>query len=384
MYTRKQALTLAKQLRTCPPPAIRQDSQHAEQVDAHNRICPFCTTFLKDEIQAWDDFVRHLASDFSDYLETPPPAPGQIRKLSPGLAHWENNYYYTPPDVLILSTDNIIITVAQIWPDTTLAGLGDLVVPKDLVQGVSELFIETWNIYSLESSFLGPCTGTVDKKVTQAVIQMDENPDFLPEWAIVTIPLKENDPRLFFRELEIETGYTFSAMAVPRLMAQVEHPQQTDAGIIEAVITQIKDKIPGISWDWAPKNIDECLAGVRFPDHALPMAAAEDDTLSITATYYRFDGNELISIEPVKCTIDHKSQSCDPFSVSGVLDTRSIDFNGNELKGFINDLAGRTLTACAVYFDPEQLRFMANFHRPLTANEQFSLVIVHKTATDNR
>lgn len=374
-YTRKHALALAKQLRTCPPLSIKQSDHHAEQIDAHNRICPFCTTFLKDEIDAWDDFVQHLASDFSDALETPPAAPGQVRKLDPGLGCWKNNYYYTPPDVLILSVDGTIITVAQIWPDMTLAGPGDLVVPRDLMHGLSALFVETWNIYAVDQSFLGPCTGTVENKVVDAVLQMDETPDVLPSWAIVPIPLNENDPRQFFRELEIETGYTFSSMAVPLLVAHVE--KETTPATLESMITRIKNKIPDITWDWVPQSIDACLAAVRFPDHVLPMGAAQDDTQYLTAAYYAFDGENLDGVVPVECRIEHKSPSCDPFSISGVVDAPEIDFTGDEFKGFIKDSTNRTLTACDVHVDPGQRRFMAAFHRPLTADEQFCLVILH-------
>lgn len=382
MYTRKQALALAKQLRTCPPLSIKQSCRHAEQVEAHNQICPFCTTFLKNEIDVWDDFVQQLESDFSDSMEPPPAAPGQIRKLDTGLGCWKNNYYYTPPDVLILSVDSTIIKVAQVWPDMTLAGPGDLVVPKNLMQGLSELFVETWNIYTLDLSFLGLCTGTVDNKVVEAALKMDEAPDFLPSWAIIPIPLKENDPRQFFRELEIETGYTFASMAVPLLVAHVE--KETVPSVLESMITHIKNKIPGIDWDWVPQTIDACLAAIRFPDHALPMSAAEEDIRFITAAYYIFDGENLDGVVPVECRIEHQAPSCDSFSISGVIDAPSMDFTGDQLKGFIKDSTRQTLKACDVHFDPGQQHFMAAFHRPLTADEQFSLVIVHQNAPCDR
>lgn len=381
-YTRKQALALAKQLRTCPPLSIKQSDHHAEQIDAHNRICPFCTTFLKDEIEAWDDFVQHLESDFSAALETPPAAPGQIRKLDPDLGCWKNNYYYTPPDVLILSVDGRIITVAQIWPDITLAGPGDLAVPKNLMHGQSELFVESWNIYAVDQSFLGPCTGTVENRVVEAVLQMNEAPDVLPSWAIVPIPLKENDPRQFFRELEIETGYTFASMAVPLLVTHVE--KETKPDTLESMITRIKNKIPDIDWDWVPQSIDACLAALRFPDHALPMNAAQDDTRYLTAAYCAFDGENLDSVVPVECRVEHKAPSCDPFSISGVIDAPEFDFTGDEFKGFIKDSTNRTLTACDVHVDPGQRRFMAVFDRPLNAEEHFCLVILHKNASFDR
>lgn len=378
MYTRKQALGLAKQLRTCPPSSIKKSCHHAEQVKAHNQICPFCTTFLKDEIEAWDDFVQQLESDFSTSMETPPAAPGQIRKVDAGLGCWKNNYYYTPPDVLILSVDNTIIKTAQVWPDMTLAGPGDLVVPKNLMHGLSELFVETWNIYSLALSFIGHCTGTVDSTVVEAALKMDDTPDFLPSWAIVPIPLKENDPRQFFRELEVETGFTFASMAVPLLVAHVE--KGTVPGALESMITHIKNKISDIGWDWVPQTIDACLAAIRFPDHALPMSAAQDDTQYLTAAYYAFDGNDLMTVQPISCRIVHQSQSCDPFSVSGVIEAGSMDFTGDEFKCYIKDQKHQTLIACNGHFDPGQKFFMAKVDRPLTPDEQLALVILHKSS----
>ena len=376
MYTRKQALALAKQFRTCPPTSIKQDSRHAQQVEAHNQICPFCTTFLKEDIDAWDAFIRHLESDFPLTPENPPAAPGQIRKIDPGLACWNDNYYYTPPDVLVLSTDNSIIKVAQIWPDMTLAGPGDLLVPRNLINGLVELFIEPWNIYALDQSFLGPCTGTVDNQVVKAVLQMDEAPDFLPSWAIVPIPFKENDPRQFFRELEVETGYVFASMAMPLLLAHVE--EETAADTLESMIARIKTQISDIGWDWVPQTIDACLAAIRFPDHALPMSAAQDDTQYLTAAYYAFDGDELSTVQPMSCRIVHQSRSSDPFSAGGVIEAADIDLTGAEFKCYIKNQTHHTLTMCDGHFDPGKNFFMAKFNRPLSPDEQIALVMLHK------
>lgn len=377
MHTRKQALALARQLRTCPPLKIKQSLAHVDQVAAHNRICPFCTSFLKDDIEAWEIFSQQLESDFPVSGKTLPAASGQIRHLDEGLGCWRNNCFYTPPEVLILSVDGTMVLAAQVWPDVALAGPGDLILPRNMMHGISQLFIETWNIYSLEPSFLGQCSGTVSPEVVDAVLKMDKDQQFLPPWALGSIPLKENDPRIFFREIEVETGYTFASMAVPMRLAQAQ--AVSIPGTLESMMARIRKKIAGIDWDWVPKSKDACLAALRFPSHALSMSAADDDVKTFTAGYYSFGRDGLLDIAPVQCRIRHEVKPPEPYSVGAVIEAWDLDLSRTEFRCFIKDRQNRQLTtACKCSFNPQGSLFMAEFNRPLAPGEELVLVIVRQ------
>jgi len=248
MYTRKQALSLARQLKTCPPPGVKTDHRFKIQVQRHIDICPFCSTDLKDDLDAW----RKLSEDIGKDIRLPGAQTrimaGQIRKLDPGLACWQGDYFYTPPTVVILKTGygtDRDILVAQVWQDRLMAGPGDLVPPENMVTGMGELFVEPWNIYTLEENFLGPCLGSLDPQVLDWAIKMDDNPEDLPDWALIPMAMKDEDPRIYFRETEIELGFTFASMAADELLIQAKQPL-VELNVKE-LTAAIQDKIPAIT-----------------------------------------------------------------------------------------------------------------------------------------
>ena len=52
MYTRKQALAIAKQVRTCPPQEVRDNPEHSRENKRHMAICPFCSTEIHEALDA--------------------------------------------------------------------------------------------------------------------------------------------------------------------------------------------------------------------------------------------------------------------------------------------------------------------------------------------
>ena len=96
---------------------------------------------------------------------------GQLRFLKPEMAGWHNRYFYNPPCVLVLETNNKIadeILVAQIYHDITMAAPGDLIL-DEARSGAGGIFVECWNTYTLKSSYLGPIVGTVTPEIIEAV-----------------------------------------------------------------------------------------------------------------------------------------------------------------------------------------------------------------------
>lgn len=376
MYTRKQALALARQLRTCPPLSVKNDRKYEGQVRRHTEICPFCATALKDNLEALDVLSEKLKTTFAKAPAAQAAEPGQVRAVDPGLSCWRDDYFYTAPEVAVIETGpGNMVQVAQIWTDTALAGPGDLVLPDSMMKGFSELFIEPWNIYTLDKSFLGACTGTLDPAVIESVIKMADTPDYQPDWALNPMPMKENDPRIYFRELEIEVGYTFASMAVGTLVSGIQ-----ESGFpleLESLITRLKEKFSGISWDWKPRNIEECLAAVRLPSHVLPMAAADQDQKMLTAVYACVDYRDLLEIRPVQCRIDYTVPPPGPFSVSGIIEDLPDGIPADAFQCRIKDNQNRRLQPCDWSWHSEEKRFMAVFDRPLSGDETLVLFIVH-------
>jgi hypothetical protein len=378
MYTRKQALALARQLRTCPPLSVKNDRKHEEQLRRHTAICPFCATVLRDEIEALDVLSEKLKTSFSKLPAALAAEPGQVRAVDPGLSCWRDNYFYNPPEVVVLETGpGNMVQVAQIWTDNALAGPGDLVLPDRMRKGFSELFIEPWNIYTLNKSFLGACTGALDPAVIDSVLKMADTPNWRPDWALPPMPMKENDPRIYFRELEIEVGYTFASMAVGTLVSGIE-----TAGFpleLESLITRLKEKFSGIAWDWDPLNVEECLAALRLPSHVLPMAAADRDQKMLTAVYVCVDDRDLVEIHPVQCRIDYTAPPPDPYSVSGVIEDLPDGIPADAFQCRIKESQNKRLSPCTWSWKDEEKRFVAVFDRPLSGDETLVLFIVHNT-----
>ena len=215
MHSRKSALTRARQYRRCPPPEIAEDPSHAAYMKQHLAVCPHCGAAESNRLKIWNDLSSRLKEYFcaaENNSEAPAISTGQLRFLKPGLAGWHNGYFFNPPCVLVLETAKEIadeIFVAQVYHEIGLAAPGDLILDDDR-SGAGDLFVECWNTYTLKSSYLGPIIATVTPEIIETVKTMEKQADFLPDWALLPKPLTEHDPRLYFRELEIETGYVFA------------------------------------------------------------------------------------------------------------------------------------------------------------------------------
>ncbi len=205
MYSRKIALSLAKQYRRCPPADILKDPSRTAALEKHRRICPYCAADKEKDPPDWDllvERIQHLRvstkMDSTDN-ETPVKA-GQLRMVkSPGI--WREGWFYNPPMVLVvreaLNTPGAVM-VAQVYHDPRLAAPGDLILSEGDT-AVAPPFVESWNDYSLEASFLGPLLDVVSHQILDAVPGCGEKPDQSPDWAPLPLPMVENDPRAFFR-----------------------------------------------------------------------------------------------------------------------------------------------------------------------------------------
>lgn len=270
MTSRTMALRMAKQYRNCPPAELWHDPQQRDQLAAHLRICPYCDPALLDS--AWEKLALALAPQRSSFTPTHMESPltGDLRPIRGEYARWRNALYYRPPLVLVIERLSIAdaVRVAQIYPDTLLAAPGDLVVSGRRAGGLPDFMIETWNEYTLRASQLGPKLATLSRTTLTAAKQLRQNPGLPPSWAPLPRPMTdENDPRRYFRELEVEVGYTFAAPAVAAMVEDLAglSPPHLAFRTIGAAVAGIKQALPGVHWRRAPQSIQEALACVRLP-----------------------------------------------------------------------------------------------------------------------
>lgn len=193
--------------RSCPPDDILLGPVTPELAD-HLEICPECRDH-RELIGPRD--IQQLAAALQEIIPdktSTPPVPGQIWSLQPQLGNWgPKKRYYNPPMVLVLESrrNDRFCLVAQIHNNANFIGQGDIILP-----GYPQLQAESWNTYTLRQSDLNRYWGMVELSVVEAI---------KAESTIVS-EINERSLLDLFRQLEVETGFFFSAQAVDDLMDQ--------------------------------------------------------------------------------------------------------------------------------------------------------------------
>ncbi len=384
MYTRKQALAIAKQFRTCPPPFIQNHPDFKTENKNHLKICPFCAIGSPHGVQEWQELSESFRTQFIAENEQSDILAGQIRQVRPELGCWRDDLYYNPPLVLVLN--NIDETeeaayVAQVWQDLALASPGDLIPPTDLITGFENIFIETWNMYTLRKNDLGTCLGKVSSQVVDEALKMKEDPDYLPDLSRRPLPLTNEDPRRYFHQVEMETGYTFSAMAADALMDEVVMVKTDVLTLsVETLVKSMKRVIPTIDWDWAPDTVDECLAALKFPTESFALRAAEGDNKEINAVYLELKNGKINRIKPIECIIHHAEARSDSYTVSGNIPGLPDNLGQDTFQCHIKNPEKKSLFQGHFSWDSQGKHFIAKFDRALKPNETLSFTIVNDVA----
>ena len=307
MYSRKIALSLAKQYRRCPPPRIMEDPSQQKALENHRAICPYCSGKDLENRAAWENLANEMKridplveKSLSDDIR--PVRPGQFRFVRADSGVWRENFFYTPPMVLIMKKTPSVkgaVLVAQTYHDIQMAAPGDLILNADNSL-LSPLFVECWNTYTLKETLLGPSLDTIPERVMDVVLKCENQPEFCPEWAMLPRPLAENDTRIFFRELELEVAYTFSSRSVSQLMEAVEAPPLEELFSSPAGIQgMIRAAVPGTGWKRLPRSLEEAFAMAEPPVEYLPLAAANKIVNMTTANLIRIETGKVKSINRV-------------------------------------------------------------------------------------
>ncbi len=300
-------LAMAKQTRTCPPLRIMNDPAHREAVAAHKRICPACSGGRDAELADWGELAAGLAGAAAAgraSAEDPPPASGEIRPIRADLGRWKDGFYYTPPAVLLLEPIPGLegaFRAAQIHFDPELAAPGDLVLEHERT-GAGDLMVECWNTYPVTSDRLGPAIGNLAPETLAAVRGMVREPAALPSWAVQPRPMREHDPRVYFREIEVEVQYLFASAVVADLIGRLE---------ARAVRSSAAEVIDFLARRFGPERVpqgwtrpEEILAAFEPPLNELPLAAAAPSAKRrITANRVRLAQGRVKEVRPIAAFI---------------------------------------------------------------------------------
>ncbi|NOX33364.1 MAG: hypothetical protein GXP56_06445 [Deltaproteobacteria bacterium] len=382
MYTRKQALALARQLRTCPTPDIRNDADYIEENKRHNEICPFCSTDIKDEIDSWSILSEKYQKKFkapATEMGDRQVTKGQLWKLNKNMCCWREGYYYNAPVILVIkdhNTANNEILAAQTWHDIYLASPGDMVVPETHRTGVDEFFIETWNFYILKKHYLGRYLGNVTGEVVEYAMKMHANQDILPGWAPRLMALRQNDPRHYFQKLEIKTGHLMEQQAanIPGFAND-----STDS-----FISKIKAAMDGLEWIWQPETIIECLALLKFTPESVALSASTKNRNEIIATFFCLRGEKIQTVKSVECLIFHEKSSSGGYTVTGEIQGLSAGTKELSFMCFIADKKNKYLSPGKWTWDDNSQQFLAQFNRVKGKNERVSILIINQVNGKDR
>jgi|GEM_PF-583079 len=400
MFSRKLALSLAKQYRTCPPQDIKDDPSHRKNVDHHLAICPYCATQEPDPAGGgWEELAEKLQDIFSS---SPPageagrlrsehgkPAPGKFYFVRPELATWRSGYFYNPPMVLLLSagggTDAVSddILVAQTYHDSSLAGPGDLILASEQTQW-GELFVECWNTYTLRAANLGAYVGQVSPEIVAAVKKLGQDPGALPDWAMSPRPFTDHDARIYFRELEVEVGYTFASSAIEELM---EDPPAGEAGMErprlrlaysspQQLRDSIKEKAPGTRWARESITMEEALVLAQLPQEQLALAADETDRRTFPANLILLQDGRIKTFKPIRFEIFSEQLVSGGMETSGRVFELPENLSGSMLLCLFEVEGQRAVASTECEWDETTGSFFAEFKIEGDAEGKMALAVV--------
>ncbi len=370
MATRKASLRTARQYRTCPPPHIRKDPLHKDAFEFHKRICPYCGETPDADPGPWAAMVDALRRAAGPHRppEDPPPAPGQLRYIHPGLARWRDGFFYNPPLVLLLADLPVTppaFRVAQTFHDLHLAAPGDLILPE--AESLSGgWFVEAWHTYTMKAADLGRYVDAVSPDLLSAVLAMEADPTALPEWAPLTRPLTgDHDPRIYFRQLEVEVGYTFSAPSVGSILESGASPDiHLDHGSVEAVLSRLDRIAPDAYLEEAPDDPMAILAALRFPPERLPLAAGETDGPVLFANSITVKDGKPEKVAPLPARIFDRSVEAGRLTVDGRIADPGRAMAGSRFFAFWKPGSGPFLSPALLEWDEGTGSFLVQFDLP--------------------
>ncbi len=275
MYSRKIALSLARQFRTCPPDHIRGLPKYLEDVRRHIQICPYCS----EDKAVWETLAARSSQVGTEKtVMQMPVSAGQIRSILPEFGKWQNGFFYNPPLVLILDCRKDTAAVAQVYHDVALAGPGDVIL-SDLTEDplLQELFVELWNGYDIPMHMLGEIVFQLSSRIMEDIDKIRYGKTH-PVWYKAPMPMAETDPRIFFRAIETDVRRVF-ASAVQKPLEERLAEILTDFKLksVSKIMDVIAAVAPKVRWPKSPRTILQAMTLPLF--YPVKQASLPDGSL---------------------------------------------------------------------------------------------------------
>ncbi len=379
MYTRRTALTFARRFRSCPGPEIMKKTEYKTQIQHHFSICPYCSMENLDADPCFYSMAERLKRPPKGFSAT--LTAGDICAVKPEYGTWQDGFYYHPPVILVVDTMRNLsqdILVAQTYDDLLLAGPGDLIV-YDTQTGVGDLFIECWNMYILKKIHLGPPMANLDHEIVAAVKTLAASPENAAQWVPLSVPLTENDPRIYFRDLEIEVGRVMSKQAGGIALCLEDPDKALDAIPPEILLTNLRRIHSGIRWRITPKTNSQVLAFAQFPEYELPLAAEDDPEKTIPVMCCCLAGNGISQIFYLTARIHDVIEKKQQVVYAGEIMIADKVFKNSRMKAYLveeNHPETEVLIAHKVSWDQKKGFFLADFQDTSALNHRLVLVVV--------
>ena len=287
--SRRSALEFAIRWRTCPP---RELPGPPEKMKAHLEKCRWCAEAgdITNEDDPWLEIVRQFKACMNRSEVVGQPEPGSICFLQQALARWQGSDYYNPPMILVterIEAPETIFKVAQCYCDLLLAGPGDLILEPERSGGI-ELFVECWNTYLVRGIDLEESLAQVADGVLEAILDMENDPGAEIDWAPLSMPLQQDDPRLIFRKMEQDVAGIFTSTAIeayPFLFDELAARcrLQSPAALRRAAVGM------PVSLEFSEPSlgVTEMLALANPAPESLPLAAASDGSGRVPVRHWR-------------------------------------------------------------------------------------------------
>jgi hypothetical protein len=362
MYTRKQALAQAKQIRLCPPLHVRKDRHQQAEVMHHLSICPYCSMDSIEALEAQDALTIRIPAGYaaSPLHGEEAAAKGQIRYIQNKQAVWRDGYHYNAPMVVVMTVNHTIaddILVAQLYDDNVLAAPGDLILSSEQT-GAGDLFVECWNTYTLRACHLGSVVGHLEPYILTAIARLEQDPLAQPQWAQRPMPLLDHDPRVFFRNMEVEVAFSFGVQAAGELMTEYEASAEKRTSITPDYLREdLSAVIPGLRVLSGPASVEDILATARFPDEMLPMAASVEEGKRVVGNRVAVHNGRISALTPINIEIFDMHEPADGLAgFSGKISpaiqvpTSRMHFRFAESDTTIIEPKGCTYNAATGYF----------------------------------
>ena len=366
MNSRKIALSLAKQYRTCPPEKIRRDPGQQELLRQHEERCPYCAQGYYHEWGLWDDLQRQLQqNEIAKEKSLEEIQPGQLYLLDPKLSGWdqERKLWFNSPIVLVLESDLSIadgVLVAQTYHDITLAGPGDLIL-EDIIP-LGGMFIQAWHTYTLKKSMLSSPVARISSEFLTAVRMLAQSAEDYPEWALKPRPMSEADPRIYFRELEIQVGYFFASRAAAEIIYNLESYALclTYSSEIE-IVEEIDLLAPGTYWTTQPQTVEQALTLAHLTPDRIPLAAETEPKKTILVNLVLVEEGKLQALHGATAELFSRHSTTESLFISGRIENAPSDVADSRLICHILDVNKQPISPLRLKWDPKRGSFYAEF-----------------------